>query len=62
MDLIIRDLLQVGSGCPSVTTITIPNGAGSIRVNIPALQERIPDDGCRQQRFPPSFHGRSLAQ
>jgi prepilin-type N-terminal cleavage/methylation domain-containing protein len=35
MDLIIRDLLQVGSGLPSGHNITIPNGAGSIRVNIP---------------------------
>jgi len=32
MDLIIRDLLQVGSGLPSGHNITIPNGAGSIRV------------------------------
>jgi type II secretory pathway pseudopilin PulG len=35
MDLIIRDLLQVGSGLPSGHNITIPNGAGSIRLNIP---------------------------
>ncbi len=35
MDLIIRDMLQVGSGLPSGHTITIPNGAGAIQVNIP---------------------------
>jgi prepilin-type N-terminal cleavage/methylation domain-containing protein len=35
MDLIIRDLLQVGSGLPSGHTITIPNGAGATQVNIP---------------------------
>ncbi len=49
MDLIIRDLLQVGSGLPSGHTITIPNGAGSIRVKIPGPPgTNIPDDGCRQ--------------
>ena len=35
MDLIVRDLLQVGSGLPPGHTITIPNGDGSSRVNIP---------------------------
>jgi type II secretory pathway pseudopilin PulG len=35
MDLIIRDFLQVGSGLPSSHTITIPNGAGAVQVNIP---------------------------
>jgi prepilin-type N-terminal cleavage/methylation domain-containing protein len=35
MDLIIRDMLQVGSGLPSGHTITIPNGAGAAQVNIP---------------------------
>jgi prepilin-type N-terminal cleavage/methylation domain-containing protein len=35
MDLIIRDMLQVGSGLPSGHTVTIPNGAGSSQVRIP---------------------------
>ena len=35
MDLIIRDMLQVGSGLPSGHTITIPNGGGATQVNIP---------------------------
>jgi type II secretory pathway pseudopilin PulG len=35
MDLMVRDLLQVGSGLPGGHTITIPNGAGSTRVRIP---------------------------
>jgi type II secretory pathway pseudopilin PulG len=35
MDLIVRDLLQVGSGLPSGHTITIPNGAGSTPVLLP---------------------------
>jgi type II secretory pathway pseudopilin PulG len=35
MDLIIRDMLQVGSGLPSGHTVTIPNGAGATQVNIP---------------------------
>lgn len=34
-DLIVRDLLQVGSGLPSGHTITIPNGAGSTQVRLP---------------------------
>jgi len=35
MDLVIRDMLQVGSGIPSGHTITIPNGTGSTQVNLP---------------------------
>jgi type II secretory pathway pseudopilin PulG len=35
MDLIVRDMLQVGSGLPSGHTITIPNGAGSTPVRLP---------------------------
>ena len=35
MDLIIRDLLQVGAGLPSGHTITIPNGGGATQINIP---------------------------
>jgi len=35
MDLMVRDMLQVGSGLPSGHTITIPNGTGATRVNIP---------------------------
>lgn len=35
MDLIVRDMLQVGSGLPSGHTITIPSGTGSSQVNIP---------------------------
>ncbi len=35
MDLIIRDMLQTGSGLPSGHNITIPSGLGSARVKIP---------------------------
>jgi type II secretory pathway pseudopilin PulG len=35
MDLIVRDMLQVGSGLPGGHTITIPNGAVATRVNLP---------------------------
>jgi hypothetical protein len=35
MDLIVRDLLQVGSGLPPGHAITIPNGTGSSRIKIP---------------------------
>lgn len=35
MDLIVRDLLQVGSGLPPGHAITIPNGAGSSRIKLP---------------------------
>lgn len=35
MDLMVRDLLQVGSGLPPGRVIEIPNGAGSGRVKIP---------------------------
>jgi hypothetical protein len=35
MDLIVRDLLQVGSGLPPGHTVNIPNGTGSLRVRIP---------------------------
>lgn len=35
IDLIERDLLQVGSGLPPGHTVSIPNGAGSARIRIP---------------------------
>lgn len=35
LDLMIRDLLQVGSGLPSSHTVSIPSGAGSVGVRIP---------------------------
>lgn len=35
MDLIVRDMLQVGSGLPPSHSVTIPNGAGSQRVRVP---------------------------
>lgn len=35
VDVMIRDLLQAGSGLPSSHTVSIPNGAGSVRVRIP---------------------------
>jgi prepilin-type N-terminal cleavage/methylation domain-containing protein len=35
MDLMIRDLLQVGSGLPGGHTITIPSGAGATQVRMP---------------------------
>jgi prepilin-type N-terminal cleavage/methylation domain-containing protein len=35
MDLIVRDMLMVGSGLPSGHTVTIPNGANSTPVRLP---------------------------
>jgi len=35
MDIIVRDLLQVGSGLPPGHVVSIPNGAGSSRIKIP---------------------------
>jgi prepilin-type N-terminal cleavage/methylation domain-containing protein len=35
VDVMIRDLLQAGSGLPSSHTVRIPSGAGSVRVRIP---------------------------
>lgn len=35
MDLMIRDLLQTGSGLPSSHTVSIPNGAGAVQIRIP---------------------------
>lgn len=34
-DLMIRDMLQVGSGLPSGHTVTIPNGTGATQVRLP---------------------------
>jgi len=34
-DLMVRDLLQVGSGLPSAHRVTIPNGAGATQVRLP---------------------------
>ena len=35
MDLMVRDLLQVGSGLPSSHAVSIPNGVGAVQVRIP---------------------------
>jgi len=35
MDLMVRDLLQVGSGLPTGHTVTVPHGAGAVTVRIP---------------------------
>jgi hypothetical protein len=35
MDLMVRDLLQVGSGLPGSHAVSIPNGTGSVPVRIP---------------------------
>jgi type IV pilus assembly protein PilW len=35
MDIMVRDLLQVGQGLPSTKTIDIPNGSGATAVNLP---------------------------
>jgi hypothetical protein len=35
LDLMVRDLLQTGSGLPSSHTVTIPSGTGSVRVRLP---------------------------
>jgi hypothetical protein len=48
MDLMVRDMLQVGSGLPSSHSIGIPNGDGSERIRIPgppgtAFQTAIDD-------------------
>jgi type II secretory pathway pseudopilin PulG len=36
MDIIVRDMLQVGQGLPSGRTIDIPNGNGSAAIRLPA--------------------------
>ena len=36
MDLIVRDLLQVGQGLPSGNVVLVPSGAGSATINMPA--------------------------
>jgi type II secretory pathway pseudopilin PulG len=35
MDLMVRDMLQVGSGLPGGHTVTIPNGTGATQVRLP---------------------------
>ena len=35
MDLMVRDLLQVGSGLPSSHAVSIPNGNGAQQIRIP---------------------------
>jgi hypothetical protein len=35
VDLMIRDLLQTGSGLPAAHAVSIPNGAGSVQIRIP---------------------------
>ncbi len=35
MDLMIRDMLQIGSGLPPGHVILIPSGAGSVQMNVP---------------------------
>ena len=35
MDLMLRDMLQIGSGLPPGHVILIPSGVGSVRMNIP---------------------------
>jgi prepilin-type N-terminal cleavage/methylation domain-containing protein len=35
MDLMVRDMLQTGSGLPGGHTVTIPNGAGATQVRLP---------------------------
>src|SRR4029077_8106071 len=35
MDIIVRDMLQVGQGLPSGRTIDIPNGTGASQVKLP---------------------------
>ena len=51
MDLMVRDLLQVGSGLPAGHAVTIPNGAGAVPVRIPGPPgHRLPDRGRRPRR------------
>ena len=35
MDLIVRDMLQVGQGLPSGRVVLLPSGAGSTPIQIP---------------------------
>jgi hypothetical protein len=41
MDLIVRDLLQVGSGLPPGHVVSIPHGAGSTRVKLPGPPDTV---------------------
>jgi prepilin-type N-terminal cleavage/methylation domain-containing protein len=45
MDLVVRDLLQVGQGLPTGRRVSIPNGDGSERVVYPGSAPGIPNDG-----------------
>ena len=49
MDLMVRDLLQVGSGLPASHSVTIPSGFGAIAGadSRPAERGRVPDHGRR---------------
>ena len=53
MDLIIRDLLQVGSGLPSGHNITIPNGAGSIEHDCSRTRRSLVECQHTTHRRPP---------
>ena len=45
MDLVVRDMLQVGQGLPTGRRVSIPSGAGSARLVYPGDGPGIPDDG-----------------
>ena len=49
MDLMVRDLLQTGSGLPSGHAVSIPNGDGAVQVRIPGLPGT-----ARSQTEPPA--------
>ena len=40
MDLIVRDMLQVGQGLPAGRVIMIPNGVGALAIRLPGLPAR----------------------
>jgi prepilin-type N-terminal cleavage/methylation domain-containing protein len=45
MDLMVRDMLQVGQGLPTGRRVSIPSGAGSTPVVYPGVGPGIPNDG-----------------
>jgi prepilin-type N-terminal cleavage/methylation domain-containing protein len=45
MDLMVRDLLQVGQGLPAGKRVSVPNGVGATRIIYPGPGPGIPADG-----------------
>lgn len=62
MDLMVRDLLQVGSGLPPGHNVTIPHGDGAVRLRLPGPRDRPSRRRRTPRRFPPSSRGRAVGR